>query len=163
MISSSSDANRELLRHTLATLAYRGGKAVRNAPDGFAEFRAGDNVRTPVQILAHIGDLFDWGLSIAKGKQTWRDSVPLPWNQEVDRFFAALKSFDDFLASAEPLHAPPEKLFQGPIADALTHVGQIAMLRRLAGAPIRGESYFVANVALGCVGPEQAKTNKEFD
>jgi len=163
MISSSSDANRELLRHTLATLAYRGGKAVRNAPDGFAEFRAGDNVRTPVQILAHIGDLFDWGLSIAKGKQTWRDSVPLPWNQEVDRFFAALKSFDDFLASAEPLHAPPEKLFQGPIADALTHVGQIAMLRRLAGAPIRGESYFVANVAVGCVGPEQAKPNKEFD
>ncbi|PYX36665.1 MAG: hypothetical protein DMG75_09645 [Acidobacteria bacterium] len=163
MISSSSDANRELLRHTLATLAYRGGKAVRNAPDGFAEFRAGDNVRTLVQILAHIGDLFDWGLSIAKGKQTWRDSVPLPWNQEVDRFFAALKSFDDFLASAEPLHAPPEKLFQGPIADALTHVGQIAMLRRLAGAPIRGESYFVANVALGCVGPEQAKPNKEFD
>jgi len=157
MISSSSDANRELLRHTLATLAYRGGKAVRNAPDG------GDNVRTPVQILAHIGDLFDWGLSIAKGKQTWRDSVPLPWNQEVDRFFAALKSFDDFLASAEPLHAPPEKLFQGPIADALTHVGQIAMLRRLAGAPIRGESYFVANVAVGCVGPEQAKPNKEFD
>ncbi|PYX61669.1 MAG: hypothetical protein DMG73_02765 [Acidobacteria bacterium] len=163
MISSSSDANRELLRHTLATLAYRGGKAVRNAPDGFAEFRAGDNVRTPVQILAHIGDLFDWGLSIAKGKQTWRDSVPLPWNQEVDRFFAALKSFDDCLASAEPLHAPPEKLFQGPIADALTHVGQIAMLRRLAGAPIRGESYFVANVAVGCVGPEQAKPNKEFD
>ena len=163
MISSSSDANRELLRHTLATLAYRGGKAVRNAPDGFAEFRAGDNVRTPVHILAHIGDLFDWGLSIAKGKQTWRDSVPLPWNQEVDRFFATLKSFDDFLASAEPLHAPPEKLFQGPIADALTHVGQIAMLRRLAGAPIRGESYFVANVAVGCVGPEQAKPNKEFD
>lgn len=120
-------------------------------------------MRTPVQILAHIGDLFDWGLSIAKGKQTWRDSVPLPWNQEVDRFFAALKSFDDFLASAEPLHAPPEKLFQGPIADALTHVGQIAMLRRLAGAPIRGESYFVANVAVGCVGPEQAKPNKEFD
>ncbi len=163
MISSSSDASRELLRHTLATVAYRGGKAIRNAPDGFAEFRAAENVRTPAQILAHIGDLFDWGLSIAKGKQTWRDSVPLPWNQEVNRFFAALKSFDDFLASAEPLHAPSEKLFQGPIADALTHVGQIAMLRRMAGAPIRGESYFVANVAVGCVGPEQAKPNKEFD
>ena len=163
MISSSSDASRELLRHTLATVAYRGGKAVRNAPDRFAEFRAAENVRTPAQILAHIGDLFDWGLSIAKGKQTWRDSVPLPWNQEVNRFFAALKSFDDFLASAGPLHAPSEKLFQGPIADALTHVGQIAMLRRMAGAPIRGESYFVANVAVGCVGPEQAKPNKEFD
>src|SRR5207245_11088648 len=123
MISSSSDANRELLRHTLATLAYRGGKAVRNAPDGFAEFRAGDNVRTPVQILAHIGDLFEWGLSIAKGKQTWRDSVPPPWNQEADRFFAALKSFDHFLASPEPLPAPPEKLYQGPIADRSTPGG----------------------------------------
>src|SRR2546428_10378966 len=98
MISSSSDANRELLRHTLATLAYRGGKAVRNAPDGFAEFRAGDNVRTPVQILAHIGDLFDWGLSIAKGKQTWREFVAPTWNHEVDRVFAAPKSLDDFFA-----------------------------------------------------------------
>src|SRR5216684_863647 len=163
MISSSSDASRELLRHTLATVAYRGGKAIRNAPDGFAEFRAAENVRTPAQILAHIGDLFDWGLSIAKGKQTWRDSVPLPWNQEVNRFFAALKSFDDFLASAEPLHAPSEKLFQGPIADALTHVGQIAMLRRMAGAPIRGESYFRAEIVAGCVGPQQSVKRFEFD
>ncbi len=163
MSSSSSNAGRDLLRHTVATLAYRGGKAVRNAPDGFSDFHPGENVRTPGQILAHIGDLLDWGLSIAKGQRTWRESVPLPWKQEVDRFFTVLKCFDDFLASAESLHAPPEKLFQGPIADALTHVGQIAMLRRMAGAPIRGESYFVADVAVGCVGPEQAKPNKEFD
>ncbi|MBZ5597005.1 MAG: hypothetical protein LAN83_01675 [Acidobacteriia bacterium] len=159
----SNDPSREMLRHMLATLAYRGGKAVRHAPQSFRDFGAGEGVRTPGQILAHIGDLMDWGLSIAKGQQKWQNSEPLPWNQEVDRFFAALKAFEDFLASSQPLGAPVEKLFQGPIADALTHVGQIAMLRRLANAPVRGENYFVADMAAGRVGPEQAPPKREFD
>ncbi len=160
---STSDPKRELLRHTVATLAYRGGKAVRNPPAGFAEFCARESVRTPGEILAHIGDLLDWALSIAEGKQRWQDSGPLPWDKQVERFFAALKCFDDYLASTQPLQVPVEKLFQGPIADALTHVGQIAMLRRIAGAPVRGESYFVADVTAGRVGPEQAAPKKEFD
>ncbi len=160
---STSDPKRELLRHTVATLAYRGGKAVRDAPAGFAEFCAREGVRTPGRILAHIDDVLDWALSIAEGKQRWKDSAPLPWDREVERFFAALKSLDDYLASEEPLHVPVEKLFQGPIADALSHVGQIAMLRRIAGGPIRGENYYVADVATGRVGPEQAAPKKEFD
>ncbi len=157
-----ADPKRELFRHTLATLAYRAGKAVRNAPAGFAEFQAGAGVRMPGQILAHLGDLFDWALSIAKGKQAWHDSTPLPWDKEVERFFVALKSFDDFLASNAPVEAPLEKLFQGPVADALTHVGQIAILRRMASAPVKGESYYVAEIALGRVGAEQAAPKKEF-
>ena len=157
-----NDPKREFLRHTLATLAYRGGKAVRNAPESFADFGAGDEGRTPGQILAHIGDLMDWALSIAKGHQTWRDSKPLPWNQEVERFHAALKKFDDYLTSIEPLHDGVEKLFQGPIADALTHVGQIAMLRRMAGARISGENYHMAEMVAGRVGAEQAKPKREF-
>src|SRR5271170_1238163 len=112
--SSTSDPKRELLRHALATLAYRGGKAVRNVPEGFALFHAGEGVRAPGQILAHIGDLMDWALSIAAGKQAWNSSQPLPWEKEVERFFAALKKFDDFLASSEPMQASAEKLFQGP-------------------------------------------------
>jgi hypothetical protein len=159
----TSDPKRELLRHTVATLAYRGGKAVRDAPAGFAELCARESVRTPGQILAHIGDLLDWALSIAEGKQQWHDSGPLPWDKEVERFFAALKRFDDYLASAQPLQVPIEKLFQGPIADALTHVGQIAILRRIAGAPVRGENYFAADVTAGRVGPEQPAPKKEFD
>jgi hypothetical protein len=159
----SSDTARELLRHTLAALAYRGGKAVRNAPETFANFHAGEKVRTPGQILAHINDVLDWGLSIAQGKQTWRNSTPLPWEQEADRFFAALQAFDKFLASAEPLHSPAEKLFQGPVADALTHVGQIALLRRIAGDPIRGENYFVADITAGRLGSQQAAPKKEFE
>jgi hypothetical protein len=160
--NSNSDPKRELLRHALATVAYRTSKAVCNAPAGFADFHAGEGVRTPAQILAHIGDLFDWALSIAKGKQAWRDSKPLPWEKEVERFFAALKSFDDFLASNGPLEAPLEKLFQGPIADALTHVGQLAILRRLARAPVKGESYYAAEIVAGRVGTEQSAPKKEF-
>ena len=157
------DPKRELLRHTVATVAYRGGKALRGAPESFAGFRVGEASRTPGQILAHVGDLFDWALSIAKGHEGWQDSGPLPWVREVDRFFAALGAFDAYLASDAPLHADAEKLFQGPIADALTHVGQIAMLRRLAAAPVRGESYFRADIAPGRVGPEQSPPRREFD
>jgi len=156
------DPKRELLRHTLATLAYRGGKAVRNAPAGFSDFRGGEGLRTPGQILGHVGDLFDWALSIAMGQQRWHNSTPLAWEQEVTRFFTALKKFDDFLASSEPVQAPLEKLFQGPIADALTHVGQIAILRRMAGAPVKGESYFVANIQMGRVGADQSPPKREF-
>ncbi len=160
--SSTSGPKRELLRHALATLAYRGGKAVRSAPEGFAVFHVDEGVRAPGQILAHIGDLMDWALSIAAGKREWHDSKPLAWEKEVERFFAALKKFDDYLASNEPVHTTPEKLFQGPIADALTHVGQIAILRRLAGEPLKGESYYDAEIALGRVGVDQTKPKREF-
>src|SRR5580704_9553970 len=149
---SSSDPKREMLRHALATLAYRGGKTIRNAPEGFAVFHVDEGVRAPGQILAHIGDLMDWALSIAVGKREWRDSKPLAWEKEVERFFAELKKFDDYLASAEPVHTTPEKLLQGPVADALTHVGQIAMLRRIGGEPMKSESYYEADISLGRVG-----------
>jgi hypothetical protein len=158
----AADPKRELLRHALATLAYRGGKALRNAPAGFAEFQAGEGVRTPGQILAHLGDLLDWALSIAMGQRTWHDSKALPWEHEVARFFVALTKFDNFLASNEPLQTSPEKLFQGPIADALTHVGQIGVLRRMAQAPVKGESYYDAEIEVGRVGADQAKPKREF-
>jgi hypothetical protein len=160
--NSKSDPTRELLRHTLATLAYRGGKAIRNAPEGFAVFHADEGVRAPGQILAHIGDLMDWGLSMANGKREWHDSKPQAWEKESERFFASIAKFDEYLASAEPLQAPAEKLFQGPVADALTHVGQIAILRRLAGEPIKAENYFKAEIAIGRVGADQAKPRYEF-
>jgi hypothetical protein len=162
-MTPSPDPARQLLRHTVATVAYRAGKALRGAPDHFASFHLGDQTRTPAQILAHLGDLFDWALSIAQGQQTWRASTPLPWSAEIERFFAAIKKFDDLLASAEPLHASAEGLFQGPVADALNHIGQIAMLRRLAGSPIKGENYFTADIAAGRVGLEQSAPSREFE
>jgi hypothetical protein len=159
----SSDPNVSMLRHTVATLAYRGGKAIRNAPADFPHFRAASTTRMPAEILAHIGDLLDWALSMARGQEQWHNSEPLAWDQEVARFFAALQAFDQRLASNEPLGARAEALFQGAIADALTHVGQIAMLRRMAGSPVRGENYSVADIVAGRVGPEQSPPGFEFD
>jgi hypothetical protein len=161
--SNGPDLKRELLRHTVATLAYRGGKAVSSAPEGFDQFRAGETTRTPGQILAHIGDLLDWAAGLTTGKQVWHDSTPLPWEQEIARFFAALETFDSCLASDTPLGFPAERIFQGPIADAMWHVGQIAMLRRMAGAPIKGENYFKAEIVAGKAGPEQSTKRTEFE
>jgi hypothetical protein len=138
-----------LFRHTLATLAYRGGKAFRGVPAGFSDFRPTAEARTAGQILAHIGDLLDWALIMALEKHVWRETLPQTWDQDVERFFTALRAFDDFVASGAPLQAPLDKLFQGPVADALTHVGQIAMLRRLAEAPLKAENYFKAEIAAG--------------
>ncbi len=157
------DPRREMLRHTLATLAYRAAKSLANAPEKFARFRTLETSRTPDQILAHLGDLLDWALRVAKGDYTYTEATPLPWEREVARFFDALKAFDDYLASDAPLGFPAEQIFQGPIADALTHVGQIAMLRRMAGSPVRGESYFRAEIVAGRVGPNQSTKRFEFD
>ncbi|MGA7840625.1 MAG: hypothetical protein WCA34_06885 [Candidatus Acidiferrales bacterium] len=159
----ASGSSRYLLRHTVATLAYRGGKVLKGAPPGFAEYRAAESARACGQILAHLGDLLDWALSQANGKQDWHDSKPLTWDEGTKRFFASLKALDDYLASDAPLSCLPEKLFQGAIADSLTHVGQLAMLRRLAGAPIRGENYAQAEIVAGRVTAQQTPPRREFD
>jgi hypothetical protein len=157
------DAKRELLRHAVATVAYRGGKAVRGAPASFATYTSGEPPRTPGKILSHIGDLYDWALSQAKGAEAWTDSKPLEWDREVERFFTTLQRFDDYLASEAPLAVTPEKLFQGAIADSLAHVGQLAMLRRLAGAKMKSENYARADIVSGRVGSEQTPPKREFD
>jgi hypothetical protein len=154
------DSEREFFRHTLATLAYRAARALEGAPDDFARFTGAG--RTPGEILAHMGDLFDWALSIAEGKERWLNSRPLPWAEEKQRFFAALKAFDSLLAQNQPIHCDLRQLFQGPVADALTHTGQLAMLRRLAGCKIAGENYHRASIAAGQVEMEQPPARKPF-
>src|SRR5262249_31532443 len=156
------DSIRAFLRHTVATVADRGGKAVRGARASCASYSPAGSDRAPAKILAHVGDLYDWALSQARGAEAWNDSTPLEWDAEVARFFAALHRFDDFLASDAPLAAPPEKIFQGAIADSLTHVGQLAMLRRLAGARMKSENYARADIVTGRVGPEQTAPRREF-
>jgi hypothetical protein len=157
------DEKRAFLRHAVATVAYRGGKAVRGAPDRFAAYSPDGSPRTAAKILAHIGDLYDWALTQAKGAEAWKDSDPLPWAQEVERFHAALQRFDDYLASDAPIAAPLETIFQGAVADSLAHVGQLAMLRRLAGEKIKSENYARADIQAGRVGVEQRAARREFD
>ncbi len=160
--SSTGHVSNDLLRHALATVAYRGGKVLRGAPEGFSETRAGAGARSAGEILAHIGDLFDWAVSLVEGRQTWKDSKPLPWNEEVERFHAGLKAFDEALVQKPVTTADAERLFQGPIADALTHIGQIAQLRRIAGSSIKPENYHRADIAKGRTGPDQVLPKREF-
>ena len=148
------DLKREVLRHLVATVAYRGGVAVVDAPESFAEFRAYETTRTPGELLAHIGDLLEGSLHLLKGDMVYLTSTPLPWKDEVTRFFSAVKNLDSYLASEAPLACPVEKLVQGPIGDALTHVGQIVMLRRMSGNPIRPAAYFTAEIVAGEINEE---------
>jgi hypothetical protein len=97
-----------------------------------------------------------------RGESVWRETPPGRWEDDVLRFHAALERLDAFLTSEAPLAHPPGRIFQGPIADALTHIGQLAMLRRMAGSPMRGENYFVADIVSGRLGPEQAPPMREF-
>jgi hypothetical protein len=154
---------RDCLRHSLATLAYRGGKVLRGAPLGFGSFKAGGASRTPSEIVAHVCDLLDWTLSLVRGQEVWRDSSPGPWDGEVQRFFSTLRTLDEHLAVPGSMRCPWTRLFQGPIADAFTHIGQLALLRRLAGSAVRGENYFKAEVVSGRVGPDQAAPRREFE
>jgi hypothetical protein len=150
----SLDLKREVLRHLVATVAYRGGLAVVDAPPSFAEFRTHETTRTPGEILAHIGDLLEGSLHLVKGELVYLTSAALPWKEEVARFFASVNAFDSYLASDGTMACPVERLVQGPIGDALTHVGQIVMLRRMAGIPIRVGEYFSAEIIPGEVNEE---------
>jgi hypothetical protein len=144
-----NDPARSLLRHAVATVRYRGNKSVRDAGPDFANFQIAETVRTPAEILSHIGDLFDWALRLSHGASEWTEAKPLPWDEEIARFHQVLDDFDTRLDSSEPISAPVERLLQGPVADALTHVGQMATLRRLAGSPIKSENYFKAHIVPG--------------
>lgn len=162
MTPTHSDPDVAMLRHSVATLAYRAAKAIRGVHNLFGGYRVAPDCRSAGEILAHVGDLFDWALCLADGRHEWRESTPQPWDREVERFFAVLAAFDARLASGVPLGFPATKLFQGPVADALTHVGQISLLRRLAGHPVKAENYFKANIETGRVGGEQATPVREF-
>lgn len=162
--SAAAAPERQFLRHTVATLAYRAGKTIRDVPPDFGDYPLGWGVRTPGAILAHMGDLLDWALTMAEGRTAWRAAAPRPWAEEVDRFFAALAAFDAYLGSAADID--PEviaRLFQGPVADALTHTGQLALLRRCADAPVRPENYAQAEIVVGRTGAAQAAPRREFD
>ncbi len=162
-IPADDPTTRLMLRHALATLAYRAGKAVRGTPETFGNYRVTPESRSPREILAHMGDLMDWVLRMVKGEPTWTEAAPLPWDQEIARFFAALHALDDHLASGAPIRFEPGRVFQGGIADALTHTGQLTMLRRLSGHKMKGESYARADIEVGRVGLEQAPPDPRFE
>lgn len=164
-IPPDDPVTRLFLRHALATLAYRAGKTVRGTPEEFGRFRAGPDSPSCVETLAHMGDLMDWVLRMAQGSPKWTNATPLAWEAEIARFFDSLARLDAHLAAGGPIQFEPARIFQGGVADALTHTGQLAMLRRLSGFKMKGENYARAEIAVGRVGLDQRPPDPkdEFD
>jgi hypothetical protein len=160
---ATTDPSRVVLRQLAATLAYRAAKVLRDAPPEFGHRAFGDATRQPVRIVAHMADLMTWGVSMAAGGKEWKAEGGDDWTAEVDRFFTGLAALDAAIATDGPFAGSIEKLIQGPFADALTHVGQLSMLRGMAGAPVRPESYARAKIEAGRVGLDQAPPGFEFD
>jgi hypothetical protein len=160
---STTDPGRIVLRQLAATLAYRAAKVLRDVPPGFGHQAFGDSTRQPVRIVAHMADLMTWGVAMAAGGKEWKADGGDDWKTEVDRFFKGLTALDAAIATDGPFAGSIDKLIQGPLADALTHVGQLSILRGMAGAPVRPESYARATIVAGRVGLEQAPPGFEFD
>jgi hypothetical protein len=154
---------RRFLRHCTAVIAYRGAKALRGAPPEFAHFKATSTSRTPLELLAHLGDLLEISAARLRGPAQWKEATPDSWEKQVARFHAALASIDEALASDASIDVSLEKWYQGPFADSLTHVGQLAMLRRMSGSPMKGEAYFFADIRAGRVGADQAPAEAKYE
>lgn len=144
-----------LLRHLVAAIAYRSSGVLKETPEGYAELSIGHDVRAPREILSHMTNVLAYVLGKLRNEERKRHPL-LAWAEEVERFYAMLGWLDDALAAGPSLEAgEAERLLQGPLADTLTHIGQLATLRRMAGAPVPGRNYIKAKVVVGCVGIDQ--------
>ncbi|MDH4063696.1 MAG: hypothetical protein OEW19_04795 [Acidobacteriota bacterium] len=161
--SPTIDPARAVVRHVVATLAYRAAKVLREVPSGFGGTAFGASTRRPVLIVSHMADLMAWGVSMASGGHAWKAAGSDDWDVEVRRFFDGLAALDEALSQQGPLAGSLDQIIQGPLADALTHTGQLAMLRGMAGAPVKPESYARAAIVPGRVGLDQAPPGREFD
>lgn len=155
MAGPSDRSRRDLLRHYLAAIAYRTQKALRGAPVGFAEYRAAPGVRTPHELLRHMSDVLGYARTTFSGG-TWRAHTLPTFAEEIERFHEILVDLGRLVAEAPFDGATPEQLLQGPLADVMTHAGQLAMLRRLEGSPVPPENFIVADVDPDNLGPDQA-------
>ena len=160
------DRDRELLRHFLAAIAYRTQKAVREAPEHYPTFSAGHRVRTPVELIRHMTSLMGYVRTFFVGGSYPQKPEPLPsFSDEIARFHQMLGAVGDLLAGETRCSITTEQLLQGPFADTMTHVGQLAMLRRLADAPVAPENFIYADIRaerLDAAQPPPAKPDSHW-
>ncbi len=149
------DEKRALLVHFLAALAYRTQKALRGAPANFASFRAAPALRTPHELLCHMNSVLGYAGTFFVGGSYRAPALP-GFDAEVERFHSTLATLARLIAQTSVWRSmTPERLLQGPLADAMTHTGQLAMLRRLAGHPVPPEDFVFAEVDPANFGPNQ--------
>lgn len=151
------ETKRKLLNHFLAALAYRTQKALRDAPQGFGSFRAIEGVRTPAELVRHMTSVLGYARTHFIGGRYWPDPLE-SLAEEIERFHETIGMLAQHLRDGDPLLAgmTEERLLQGPFSDAMTHAGQLALLRRLAGAPVPPENFIVAEIEPDRLGPDQA-------
>jgi hypothetical protein len=149
------DDKRALLKHFLAALAYRTQKALRGSPEDFADFRAAPGIRTPHELIRHMDGVLGYARTFFIGGK-YRPPKLDDFQGAVLHFHEVLTDLGHDLESRSELHdIKPEQLLQGPFADAMTHAGQLAMLRRLAGSPIPSENFIYADIRADNLGPDQ--------
>jgi hypothetical protein len=145
----------QILRHFLAAIAYRTQKSLQGAPAEFAAFRVAPSVRTPHEIVKHITSVLGYARTFFTGGEWWPEKLP-DFKDEVLRLHEVLASLSHYLEKDTPLQGTtPERILQGPFSDAMTHVGQLAMLRRLFGSPVPPENFIMAAIDTENVGPDQ--------
>ncbi len=154
------DERAHMVRHFLASLAYRFHKAVDDAPEGYADLDAGHGIRPPLDIVHHVNGVLGYAkIMLDEGEIDagyWHEVPDLDWHGLVGLVHTTLQEMDDLLAAERRFPAERlERLLQGPLSDSMTHVGQLAMLRRFAGSPIPAENFFEAAIRVGQVGPDQ--------
>ena len=144
----------DLLRHFLASIAYRATKAIKDAPGCYPELDIGKGFRTPREILHHITGVLSYAHSFYEHYDTtyFEDK---PWDGEVKHFYETLTNLDRSLREKSPGEVTEEQLLQGPLSDSMAHIGQLLMLRRLADSPVPAENFIYADIRKGVVGPDQ--------
>jgi len=146
---------RETIRHVLATLAYRTQKALRDADENFSDFSAGNNVRTPHELVRHMSSVIGYARTFFIGGVFRAEMLP-SFDDEVERFHALIADLSAHLAAGTEIkQITLLKLLQGPISDAMTHAGQLALLRRLAGSPVASENFIFADISADRLGSDQ--------
>jgi hypothetical protein len=146
---------RDTTRRLIATLAFRTRHALKNAPTGFEDFEAGMDVRTPHQIIHHMNDCVSMTNDMLSGRKPERLEV-MSFMETVETFHEKMSALDKTLADVElPDDEKCLRILQGPLCDAMTHVGQLMMIRRLMGASIPGATYYRSDIKNGQVGPNQ--------
>jgi len=144
----------EMLRHFLASIAYRGTKAIKNAPEIYPNLYIGKGVRTPVRILHHITGVLTYAHSFYEHYDTTHFDMT-SWDAEVDKFYNILLKLDKSFQEKKPSEVTEDQLLQGPLSDSMAHIGQLLMLRRMADSPVPSENFIFADIRKGEVGSDQ--------